>query len=185
MGGVRKGACIRQPARPPAAPPRHTPHTLSHARTLLLLRFSVHAERRGRSTVHHGAAQCRAASRRPQFFHHRSSGWCTHAHPSRDADLFSPLHLCACVCIAALRCAVCACVRVLFECCQIDLNKDGRLSAAEIQQALGVDADEVKQMIAEVDNDGNGEVDFDEFITMWSLRSENDSAAAAAAAKKP
>jgi Ca2+-binding EF-hand superfamily protein len=55
---------------------------------------------------------------------------------------------------------------------------------AEIQQALGADANEVQQMIAEVDSDGDGQVDFDEFITLWSMRSENDSAAAAAAAKK-
>lgn len=34
---------------------------------------------------------------------------------------------------------------------------------------LGDDS-EVKAMIAEVDADGDGEIDFDEFITMWSLK---------------
>lgn len=80
-------------------------------------------------------------------------------------------------------CAPC-CHRCCCGCAQIDSNKDGRLSVAEIQQALGADANEVQQMIAEVDSDGDGQVDFDEFITLWSMRSENDSAAAAAAAKK-
>ena len=78
----------------------------------------------------------------------------------------------------------CVCHRCCCGCAQIDSNKDGRLSVAEIQQALGADANEVQQMIAEVDSDGDGQVDFDEFITLWSMRSENDSAAAAAAAKK-
>ena len=53
---------------------------------------------------------------------------------------------------------------------KVDLNHDGKLSAAEIQQVLGGDAAEVAQMIKDVDIDGDGEIDFDEFITMWALK---------------
>lgn len=55
---------------------------------------------------------------------------------------------------------------------KVDLNHDGKLSAAEIQSVLGGNAEEVRAMIAEVDADGDGEIDFDEFITMWSLKEE-------------
>jgi len=59
--------------------------------------------------------------------------------------------------------------------CRLDLNRDGKLSAAEIEQVLGVaDKDEVAQMIKEVDIDGDGEVDFDEFLNLWSLRSSRE-----------
>ena len=54
---------------------------------------------------------------------------------------------------------------------KVDLNHDGKLSAAEIQKVLGGDEKEVKAMIAEVDADGDGQVDFDEFISLWSLKS--------------
>jgi calcium-dependent protein kinase len=44
---------------------------------------------------------------------------------------------------------------------KVDLNHDGKLSASEIQKVLGGDEAEVKAMIAEVDADGDGEIDFD------------------------
>jgi len=56
---------------------------------------------------------------------------------------------------------------------KVDLNRDGKLSAQEIQQVLGGNMEEVEAMIAEVDTDGNKVIDFDEFITMWSLKEEN------------
>lgn len=53
---------------------------------------------------------------------------------------------------------------------KVDLNHDGKLSAQEIQKVIGGDASEVAAMIKEADSDGDGEIDFDEFITMWSLK---------------
>ncbi len=50
---------------------------------------------------------------------------------------------------------------------QMDLDGDGKLSVSELRQALGKDAEEVKQLIAEVDKDQNGMVDYDEFLSMF------------------
>lgn len=58
---------------------------------------------------------------------------------------------------------------------KVDLNRDGKLTAKEIEQVLGVDAATVAAMIKEVDVDGDGEVDFDEFITMWSSKEDPES----------
>lgn len=53
------------------------------------------------------------------------------------------------------------------------MNHDGKLTAEEIQQVLGEDAESSRKMIGEVDKDGDGQIDFDEFITMWSLHEES------------
>jgi len=50
---------------------------------------------------------------------------------------------------------------------KMDLNGDGRLSVSELEQALGKDASEVKALISEVDSDNNGEVDYEEFLSMF------------------
>merc|ERR1712083_237364 len=49
-----------------------------------------------------------------------------------------------------------------------DENGDGKISVAEMSKVLGKDESEVKALIAEVDTDKNGEVDYDEFIAMWA-----------------
>lgn len=49
----------------------------------------------------------------------------------------------------------------------LDLNGDGKLSVEELRRALEKDTDEIKAMIAEVDKDQNGEVDYDEFLSMF------------------
>lgn len=57
--------------------------------------------------------------------------------------------------------------------CSLDKNMDGKLSIEEISQGLSDgDADIAKQMISEVDQDGDGLVDYQEFLAMWSTSEE-------------
>ncbi|KNC54951.1 uncharacterized protein AMSG_12329 [Thecamonas trahens ATCC 50062] len=56
-----------------------------------------------------------------------------------------------------------------------DADRDGTISASELEKVLRdlgqeVDHDELVEMIAEVDEDGNGVIDFDEFCLMMSRR---------------
>lgn len=46
----------------------------------------------------------------------------------------------------------------------MDLNGDGKLSVEELVQALGIPEDQVRTMIIDVDTDGNGFVDYEEFL---------------------
>eukprot|EP01006_Ploeotia_vitrea_P024628 TRINITY_DN57450_c1_g1_i2.p1 TRINITY_DN57450_c1_g1~~TRINITY_DN57450_c1_g1_i2.p1 ORF type:complete len:502 (+),score=270.42 TRINITY_DN57450_c1_g1_i2:409-1914(+) len=60
--------------------------------------------------------------------------------------------------------------------CEIDKNKDGLLEPAEIASAFGQDdAEKVKALIAELDRDSNGRIDYDEFLSMFfkELNSED------------
>ncbi|BHF84192.1 hypothetical protein SprV_0902734200 [Sparganum proliferum] len=61
-----------------------------------------------------------------------------------------------------------------------DVNHDGRITEAELNSVLnflGIKSSpaEVKQMIAEADVDGNGTVEYDEFLRMMSRYSEKTS----------
>merc|ERR1712228_942231 len=47
-----------------------------------------------------------------------------------------------------------------------DKNGDGKISVSEMSQVLGKDETEVKALIAEVDTDNNGQIEYDEFIAM-------------------
>lgn len=56
-----------------------------------------------------------------------------------------------------------------------DLDNSGRIDKTElskvldqedVQEALHIDADSLKSILSEVDQDGDGEIDFDEFMTM-------------------
>lgn len=49
----------------------------------------------------------------------------------------------------------------------LDLNGDGKLSVDELRGALEKDTEEIKALIAEVDKDQNGMVDYDEFLSMF------------------
>uniref|UniRef100_A0A0G4IFX6 Calcium-dependent protein kinase 1 n=1 Tax=Chromera velia CCMP2878 TaxID=1169474 RepID=A0A0G4IFX6_9ALVE len=61
-----------------------------------------------------------------------------------------------------------------------DLDGNGRITADELQQVLGMDdvnavfggknLSEIKSMIQEVDKNGDGEIDFDEFMTMMKSK---------------
>jgi len=52
---------------------------------------------------------------------------------------------------------------------KLDLNGDGRVTREEIEQVLGKGADALA-WIAEVDKNGDGTIDYDEFIEMWSSK---------------
>jgi len=49
--------------------------------------------------------------------------------------------------------------------CKLDVDGDGKITTKEIQQVLGTE--DAKALIDEVDKNGDGEVDYDEFISMW------------------
>ena len=58
-----------------------------------------------------------------------------------------------------------------------DKNKDGNITAnelANVMKSLNMDPteDELHEMIDEVDLDGNGEIDFEEFVTLMNRRSK-------------
>ena len=58
-----------------------------------------------------------------------------------------------------------------------DKNKDGKITIMElanVMRSLNLDPteEELKEMIDEVDLDGNGEIDFEEFVTLMNRRSK-------------
>jgi len=51
---------------------------------------------------------------------------------------------------------------------QFDLDGDGHITAEEMKKVLGSGGDaEIAAMISEVDQDGDGTVDYEEFLAMW------------------
>jgi len=63
--------------------------------------------------------------------------------------------------------------------CKLDLNGDGRVTKDEIEQVLGTT--DAKNMITEVDKNGDGSIDYEEFMDMWSNKQESADFKAAAA----
>jgi len=53
-----------------------------------------------------------------------------------------------------------------------DLNRDGMLTIEELSSVLGEDLVAAREMIASVDKNGDGRIDFDEFLDMWREREE-------------
>eukprot|EP00457_Paulinella_chromatophora_P006455 gb/GEZN01006473.1/.p1 GENE.gb/GEZN01006473.1/~~gb/GEZN01006473.1/.p1 ORF type:complete len:503 (+),score=77.21 gb/GEZN01006473.1/:68-1576(+) len=51
--------------------------------------------------------------------------------------------------------------------CKLDMDGDGRISAIEIGKVLGKEAKEVDILLKEVDRNGDGIVDYDEFVSLW------------------
>lgn len=59
----------------------------------------------------------------------------------------------------------------------LDINGDGKITADEIEQALSGFMDvgeDIAKMIKEVDKDGDGEIDYDEFVEMFIGKEAND-----------
>ncbi|CAH8595714.1 unnamed protein product [Schistosoma guineensis] len=59
-----------------------------------------------------------------------------------------------------------------------DVNRDGRITETELESVLGflgvkTTRDEVRRMIQDADCDGNGTVEFDEFLRMMRRYSQN------------
>jgi len=53
----------------------------------------------------------------------------------------------------------------------MDLNGDGKITVDELRQVLhkeNLSDEKIKTLIAEVDKDGNGTVDYDEFLALWN-----------------
>eukprot|EP00808_Paulinella_micropora_P007414 g78666.t1 len=57
---------------------------------------------------------------------------------------------------------------------EIRCGMDGFVSTAELTQALQVPPEQAKDMIAEVDKNGDGQVDYSEFLSMWTQRKAED-----------
>ncbi|XP_052224744.1 neo-calmodulin-like [Dreissena polymorpha] len=59
-----------------------------------------------------------------------------------------------------------------------DRNGDGRISASELSQAFRVQGQcipeaEIRSIIREVDDDGNGQIDFEEFVSLMTTKSQD------------
>src|SRR5689334_14661074 len=55
---------------------------------------------------------------------------------------------------------------------KIDLNRDGMLTIEELSGVLGEDIAGAQAMIKTVDKNGDGQIDFDEFLDLWLKREE-------------
>jgi len=55
--------------------------------------------------------------------------------------------------------------------CKLDLDGDGKISIKEIEKVLGAGV-LAKELVDEVDKNGDGEVDYDEFIAMWHKKNQ-------------
>lgn len=69
--------------------------------------------------------------------------------------------------------------RMWREFCRLDINRDGKISAAEIEKALGPQhGRQAAEMIKEIDKNGDGTIDYDEFLSMWMNKEQAEQLAA-------
>lgn len=55
---------------------------------------------------------------------------------------------------------------------KIDLNRDGLIQVEELSSVLGEELREAAQMIKSADKNGDGLIDFDEFLDLWTKKEE-------------
>jgi calcium-dependent protein kinase len=58
--------------------------------------------------------------------------------------------------------------------CKLDLNRDGLLTIEELSSVLGEDIAEAQAMLKTVDKNGDGQIDFDEFLDLWLKKEESN-----------
>jgi len=66
---------------------------------------------------------------------------------------------------------------------KFDLDGDGKITIDEIEKVLGPNSG-AKELIAEVDKNGDGSVDYDEFVSMWSNKGSAVESLISSAAEK-
>ena len=58
--------------------------------------------------------------------------------------------------------------------CRLDLNNDGKVSAEELRLVLVRNEKDAKELIKDVDVDGDGMVSYEEFLAMWREKEEKE-----------
>jgi Ca2+-binding EF-hand superfamily protein len=54
---------------------------------------------------------------------------------------------------------------------KFDLNNDGKITPDEVRLVLNAESDAVAHsLLIEIDKDGNGSVDYEEFLSMWEKK---------------
>jgi len=56
--------------------------------------------------------------------------------------------------------------------CRLDLNQDGKVSVEELKQVLTRNEHDARELIKDVDVDGDGMVSYEEFLSLWRAREE-------------
>lgn len=56
--------------------------------------------------------------------------------------------------------------------CRLDLNQDGKVSVEELKQVLTHNERDARELISDVDVDGDGMVSYEEFLALWKAKEE-------------
>lgn len=58
--------------------------------------------------------------------------------------------------------------------CRFDKDHSGSISAPEVAEVLSVSEEEARQLIEEIDENGDGQVDYDEFRAMMMAKERRE-----------